>query len=235
MKALAVFAIWGTLLCPIAWSAPCVSGSLATYQALGSGGCTIGNNLFSSFGTVPGTTGATEFSPSAVSITPSGGSGSPQLLFSVDGGAMAGQLFETIFTYQISGNHYLQSNITLANSSESGDGAVTDIQNLCAGGTFGSDGVTGCTGTPLSLLTVDGIQNTDQTALATPALLSVTDDFTIDGGTAGSAAGGTFTDQFQAQTTPTPTPEPSGMLPFGILILLIAALWRRRSTKQKHA
>ncbi len=230
MKLLATIAVLGIFLCPGAWSSPCTTGTLASYVALGSSGCTIGSNLLSSFATVPGTAGATELALSSVSITPSGDSASPQLLFSVDTSAAANQLFETIFNYQISGNPYLQSTIVLANSSETVDGAVTDIQNLCEGGSFGPDGVTGCPGTTDTLLTVDGIQNTDQTPLGSPAFLSVTDDFTVDGGTAGTASGGTFTDQFSAQTA---VPEPTGTLPIGASVLFVAAMWRRRSTR-KH-
>jgi len=206
---------------------------LAAYEALGSGGCTIGNNLLASFATVPGTFGATELDPLSVSVTPSGGAANPQLMVSVDASAQAGQLFETIFTYQISGNPYLQSTITLSNSSETVDGAVTDIQNLCEGGSFGPDGVTGCPGTADVLITADGIQNSDQTALGSPTLLSVTDDFTVDGGTAGTASGGTFDDQFLAQTTPSAVPEPTGTLPLGAFVLFVAALWRRSINQQK--
>ncbi len=231
MRGFAAIAVLGVFLCPITWGASCGVGTLATYEALGSSGCTIGNDLVSSFATVPGTAGATELAPSSVSITPSGGAGDPQLLFSVDAGASANQLIETIFTYQISGNPYLQSTILLANSSETVDGAVTDIQNLCEGGSFGPDGVTGCPGTSDTLLTIDGVQNTDMTPLGSPTLLSVTDDFTLDGGTAGTAAGGTFTDQFLAQTAPTAVPEPTGTLPLGACILFVAAMWRRRSTR----
>lgn len=70
------------------------------------------------------------------------------------------------------------------------------------------------------------------TALGSPTLLSVTDDFTVDGGTAGTAAGGTFTDQFLAQTTPSAVPEPTGTLPLGAAVLFAAAMWRRRSTRK---
>ncbi len=114
MKLLAAIAILGTLLCPIAWTASCTEGTLATYEALGSGGCTIGSNLLASFATLTGTTGASELSPLSVSITPSGGDGNPQLLFSADTSSTANELFETIFTYKISGNPYSQSMIVPA-------------------------------------------------------------------------------------------------------------------------
>jgi hypothetical protein len=211
---------------------PCTDGSLASYEALGAGGCTIGTNLISSFGTLSGTTGATELPAGDVMIDPSGGTSNPELMFSVTQTAATGELLETIFTYQISGNPYILSEIDLSNSSETVDGAVTDIQNLCADGSFGPDGVSGCSGTPASLLTLDGIQNTDQTSLAALGFVSVTDDFTLDGGTAGSAMGGTFTDQFQTGTTTSTVPEPR----FDFLIVALAlgslALYRRPSIRR---
>jgi hypothetical protein len=88
---------------------PCVNGTLASYEALDATGCLIGTNVFSSFDSLSGILGATELAPSSVSITPSGGNGNPQLLFSVSGNAAAGDLLETIFTYMISGNGYLQA------------------------------------------------------------------------------------------------------------------------------
>jgi hypothetical protein len=75
---------------------------------------------------------------------------------------------------------------------------VTDIQNYCAGGTFGPDGVTGCAAVTSALVTLDGIQQTDSASFAGVSLLSITDDFTLDGGLGGSASGGSFTDQFTA-------------------------------------
>jgi hypothetical protein len=204
---------------------PCVAGSLASYISLGAGGCTIGTNVVSSFTILSGTTGATELSPGAVSIQPSGGAADPQLQFTVSETVQTPPLLETIFDYRISGNPYIQSQIDLSNSSETVDGAVTDIQNICEDGSFGPDGVTGCPGVSDSLLTLDGIQNTDSTGLSALSFLSVTDDFTLDPGLAGSASGGVFTDQFTASTT---VPEPRMTVLLGALLLALAATCKRR-------
>lgn len=205
----------------------CTTGTLATYEALGSGGCTIGGVTVGSFGAVPGTTGATAINPTTVTVTPVGGTTNPELDFSVSLTADTPALLESIFTYKISGASFTLDSITLSNSSETVDGAVTDIQNICAGGNFGPDGVTGCTGTPLSLLTLDGIQNTDSTPISSATLLSITDDFTLDGGTAGSASGGAFADQFAATST-TVTPEPGAFL-LALSGLTVTAVLKRRS------
>ena len=204
---------------------PCVAASLASYVSLGSTGCTIGTNVVSSFVVYSsGTAGATELPTDAVSIQPSGGDSDPQLQFTVNESVDAPPLLETFFTYEISGNPYIQSQIDLSGSSETPDGAVTDIQNLCADGTFGPDGVDGCTGTPNFLATIDGAANTDSTPLSVLSFLSVTDDFTIDPGTTGSASGGVFTDQFTSATVPEPALT---LLPCALLFAL-AALRKRR-------
>jgi hypothetical protein len=200
---------------------------------LGSAGCTIGTDLVSSFANVSGTFGATELDPTAVSVSVSGGSNNPELIFSVNQTATAPQLLETIFTYVISDSVFLQSAITLANSSETADGAVTDIQNLCAGGTFGPDGVDGCTGNALSLLTLDGIQNSDSAPLGAVSSVAVTDDFTLDGGTAGTASGGQFTDAFTATSTVTTTPEPGNTWAAAALIVLLFLSRQKQLWNQK--
>lgn len=191
-----------TLLTSVSGSAAsCVSGSLASYLALGSGGCTIGSNTLANFTIDPGLNGGTAINPTAITITPLGGSLNPGISTTVQQSAAA-KIFEAIFSYQISGNDYRSETYTLSGSSETGGGAVTGVQNNCAGGVFGSSGVTGCTGISGSLLTLDGVQNQDFATFALPRFLSITDDFTLDG-TGGSASAGTLTDQFT--TVPEPT------------------------------
>jgi len=199
-------------------AAPCGTGSLASYVALGSGGCTIGANTLYDFQTLSGIAGATPISSAAVTLSPLGGNYNLGLSAMVNVTANTGTLLETLFTYKIAGNFYVGDAITLANSSASLDGAVSGIQNFCAGGTFGSSGVTGCTGTAGSLLTLSGVQSQDSTSFRPVTLLSVTDDFTFDSGTAGSASGGTMTNQFTA------VPEPAAFFVTGMGLALAAAL-----------
>jgi hypothetical protein len=214
-------------LASVAPASPCTGGSLASYEALGAGGCTIGNTLFSAFATLSGLSGGTAIPASAVSITPSGSTFSPQLQFQVNQTANAPDLFEAIFNYQVSGP-VIFSSIALSGSSETGYGAVTDIQNLCSDGHFGPDGVSACSGTANSLLTLDGVQNSDSTALTTVSFLSVTDDLTIDSGGADSASAGTFTDQFAV------APEPAPALLLAASFVTFGLLRRRLTFAQRR-
>lgn len=207
----------------------CSSGTLATYIGLGSGGCTIGADTLYDFQTVSGISGATAISTADVSISPLGGSFNPGITASVTQVAGANTQLELLFTYQISGSSYVGDSITLAGSSESADGAVTDIQNFCAGGTFGPDGVTGCTGFAGSLLTLDGVQNQDSTALGPVSFIDVTDDLTLDGGLMGSASGGTITDRFSA----VPEPFDYCLTGLGLALGLGAKLTSARRNRRK--
>ncbi len=209
-------------------AAPCVNGSLASYIALGPGGCTIGSDTLFGFQTVDGIVGATVVGTTNLAIAPFGGATSFGFTATTSQTAGAGSLIESIFTYQISGNSYIGSSIALSGSSESGDGAVTDVQNYCAGAVFGPNGVTGCAGVPGTLVTLDGIQQTDLASFSGVSLLSVTDDFTLDGGLAGSAAGGSFTDQFTARASVSAVPEPFVFALTG-LGLAVGMLLRRKT------
>jgi len=212
---LAAMAVLSSRLCS---AAPCASGSLSSYVALGTGGCTLGGNTLFNFQILSGTAGATPIAPGDVTIAPLGGTFDPGIDVSLTQTAASGTLLESLFTYQIAGNSFVGSSLTLANSSETADGAVTDIQNFCAGGAFGPDGVTGCSGFAGSLLTLDGLQNHDSASFSPTGLLSITDDFTLDGGLQGSASGGSFTDRFTA------TPEPGTFLITGLALAMAAGL-----------
>jgi hypothetical protein len=126
---------------------------------------------------------------------------------------------ETFFSYYIKGTNLVGAFASLSGSSETVDGAVAGIENYCLGGSFGPDGVDGCPGTNGALVTVDGFQNTDSAGFSHAAFLDVTNDFTIDGGTLGTASAGTFTNSFAA----VPEPISVGLAGFG---LILAGLWR---------
>ncbi len=201
-------------------AATCVNGTLGSYIGLGASGCTVGSSTVSDFQMLVGTTGATEISASSVFLSPLISSSKPGITTSVNVTSPTGSIQESLFTYQISGATYIGSTITLSKSSETGDGAVTGLENFCAGGSFGVDGVSGCTGAAGALATVDGAQNQDSSIFAAVHLISVTNDLTIDGGSVGSAAGATLLDQFS--TPSTATPEPTCLLFTGVGLALVA-------------
>ena len=194
----------------------CVSGTLASYVALGSAGCSLGSDVLSGFETLSGINLSTPISPAAINITPLITAGNVGLMFTLSSNASGGSILEALVDYRMSGGSYTGASISASGTSASGNGAVTDIQNLCFGGLFGPDGVTGCsTGrTGTLLLLGDG---STSTAFAGAASVNVTDDITFDSGGPGSAngaAGGVFADTFA--TSASSVPEP------GALSLLIA-------------
>ncbi len=220
MRKIVILGVAIAALAQISSAATCTSGTLAGYIGLGSSGCTIGSDTLSSFQLLAGTTGATEIAAANVLLSPTGASANPGLITSVNVVSMTGSVQETLFTYQLSGSSYNSAAISLSNASESGDGAVTGLLNFCAGGAFGADGVSACTGVTGGLATVDGAQNQDSAAFTPVNLLSITNDLTIDGGTAGSATGGALFEQFGA--TATATPEPISVWLTGIGLALVA-------------
>ena len=230
MKQLLLFAGLTLGVTQLASAAPmCVGGSLASFIALGSGGCMIGTNTLSGFQALPGIGGATAISPNNVTITPIGGTTNPGLTAMTNLTATNGQIFDALITYMLTGNLYTSDSISISNATSSGNGAVSDIQNFCLGGTFGPNGVSGCTsGNAGSLLALGnpGV-NTNQTNLTPIGKLTITHNFTLDGGGNGSASGATITDQFAATAS---IPEPATYLLAG-LGLALAAFSKLRSSK----
>ena len=216
-------------------AASCVGGTLAGYVALGVDGCTIGNNTLYDFKVfTAGTAGATELAASLVNLTPSGGNYNPSLALSVNQTATAPTALETFFTYDISGTGLVGAFAALSGSSATVDGAVSGIENYCLGGSFGADGVDGCPGSNGALVTlaIDGFsQNTDSAGFSKVSFINVTNDFTISGGTAGTASAGTFIDSFAA------VPEPAGIALTGLGLIfsgLCGRAMRRRVPNQKQ-
>ena len=216
---------------PLSYASPaCVSDSLSGYIALGAGGCSIGANTLSDFSALSGISGATAIAPAVISLSPIDSTASPGLNTTVNVSAGSGTVLEALFTYRISGSAYSGSTIALSQSSESGDGVVTGIQNFCANGTFGADGVSGCTGTPGNLVTVDGSQNTDTSSFSPASFLSLSNDFIVDGGLAGSASAGTLTNQFS--TVSSTVPEPGSILLTAAGFILAVGI-RRKFTERR--
>ena len=200
------------------YAGTCSSGSLADYIALGPGSCSIGYNTFYNFQALAGSFGNTEIDPATATVTPLGASTSPGFMISVTVTASppyGGE--ELMFNYNVKGGIYTGEVMTLSNASEPTDGGVTDTINYCENGTFGPDGVDGCTsgmtgGTALD----DGVMNQDTFTFDPPYFLSLTDDLVITAGATDPATGGTITDQL----TSVPEPASYWMTGLGILVAL---------------
>jgi hypothetical protein len=221
MKCIAILAGMLAFTPLVSASQVCVPGTLAAYIALGAGGCTIGTKTVSNFIALTG--GATQLATASVNVSTSGGTSNPTLVFSVTQSPTANPGVETIFDYRISGNTYTNSALALSGSSETGNGAVTDLENICIGGTWDASGVTTCStgiSKTASLTTLDGIQNTDSKALTAAAFLSVTNDIELDG----PATGAVGTDSFTATSA---TPEPASWCLFA-MGLAVSAFFKIR-------
>ena len=177
-------------------AAPCGQGTLASYILLGAGGCSIQGATFSSFQALSPITGATLSAPENVTVTPIDSPGNPGLTIQMSAFALSNGIREARFRYQVSASGITQSSISLTNTASSGDGAIYLIQDYCLNGTFGQDGVSGCTGMPGRQLSLNS--GPSQAAFGSASLVNVTNDFTLDGGQSGSASGGTITNQFVA-------------------------------------
>jgi hypothetical protein len=106
------------------------------------------------------------------------------------------------------------SSIVLGSVSRSGDGVVTGVADICAGGGFNPDEPTGCPGDHQSLIAAyqNGIDfPEDQRPFAPTTFFDVFIDVTLDAGLAGSAGLGTLLIEFNLGEpgTGTVVPEPS--------------------------
>jgi hypothetical protein len=213
-------------------AAPCVPDSLAGYIGLGAAGCTIGLNTFSGFQTFAAPGAATPIEPGDVAVNPvvaASGSGFDFILNSTAGGAAgAGDLFEILIGYQVSGSNLTSARVQLDGATATGDGVVTAVTDLCAA--FAAFGPGTCDPGPLQTLIALRSEEVDDLAsdplfalLATP--LGVVTDIAVDGGIGGSASLSSAGNRFGLALA---VPEPSTVLLLALALGLIASIGRHR-------
>ncbi len=243
-----------SLLATEATAAPCVTASLASYLSLGSGGCTIGNLLFTDFSLNGLSTGAIDFSNIELSPTGSGPDAGLNFTFTTGSNedfrrafihatdviATGGKIYQDRIGFKITGTtvQLNSSTITLNGAGTTGDGNVSAAQNLCLGGTFVNPANStacspGSTAGGQAVVFIMGVPDLTTSTLTFPPVmtLSVINDIVVDAGTAGTAMLASLSSTFSSQ--PRVVPEPEGLLLIGAG--LTALLLRRRSRRGKPA
>jgi uncharacterized protein (TIGR03437 family) len=178
-------------------AAPCVPGTLASYIALGAGGCTIGSNVLANFTQGSALNGAVNIPLAGLNVFPAGGASNPGIVVTGNITAGNGQVFSALINYTIAGSTFTSDTVTLSNTTATGNGAVTDIQNFCLNGDFQAPSfASGCaagegSGSPLVVL-----GNGSATASVNATSLGITHNLEIDSGITGNASGAVIIDQF---------------------------------------
>ncbi len=233
------------------WAAPataadCVQASLATYTALGSGGCTINGFSFSDFALLQRPNDTTGFSSISVVPVIAGTTivgidlvvGSPVAsrlpsftASQVDPAAVvSGGRLDDLIAYRVTGpGPRLNGASLFLNGYEvTGDASVTGIENLCLDGTFlGADGVSNCSAGPSAapaLVVVDDAP--DMTSFLPKTFLAVVTDIGLDSGPDGTdtSALTSVSNRFTFAAAPSAVPEPAPVLLLSVgLVALMAA------------
>lgn len=211
----------------------CVTGSLSSYTALGSGGCTIGSFQFSNFVLLPLITGATSFA-SLIIAPVTVGTSAVGLDFRVNATAGPNVFFDNLISYRVTGlgASINGASLFISGTSPIGDATATAVENLCLAGRFaGLDGVTGCTGMPVGPLVVTDFGGfADLPSVPDPTMsldfpsassLAVVTDIGLDGGIDGTGSDKLAFAGNRFFVAPAAVPEPASILLIvaGLLVL----------------
>jgi hypothetical protein len=222
--------IWLKTILPIAlaaaaWGSPtaCVSGTYASYQALGSGGCTVGDETFSNFGdfSFTNTLNVDTIDTSNLVITPSVIGGVDELVFtyqdlpttsggfptSTDVGVAGGQTFSYNFSYTITPSPNpivdIQMLSTILNTNGASVSAVKDFNSDSNASSANDNGTEHPTLTSVSGPVVS--------VASTTGPYTVLDTISLEGQN-GIAEQQDFTNEFTEGPFSSTVPEPSSML-----------------------
>jgi hypothetical protein len=214
------------LLSTACFAGPCLPGTLQSYILLGAGGCQAGSVQFSNFMLESGQSIATPISAQQVQVNPGGTAFLPMLLFTLNSSASAGQVFESFFRFEATAPLF-GATIGLNSASAAGDGAVTGVMDVCAGGMFSGGSPVGCptsAGTAVAFTTSDQSGPTDSVNFQIHSFFDVFVDLTIDGGLAGSAN----LPSASVAIAAAPEPSASGLIAAGLGILGFVQMRRTR-------
>ena len=235
MKRACLIVLIGWLLPAPAFATPCTTGSLASYVALGGGGCSIGTAQFFNFVDLPLQGGAAPIADSSVLVNPLGAA-NPGFRFDVNSQAAAGDIFERVIGFSLSGPGFLGSQLTLSGSNRTLDGAVTVLNDDCLGAAFGAGQF--CSGNDAQLGGFDlefFQQLTDSISFASTSPVGVIVDITVDGGTGGTAGLASATIQFTPTPQGTAVPEPATLTLLSLGWVAVKGRQRLRNRKSPHS
>ena len=208
------------------FAASCTTGTLDTYMALSSAGCTIGQLTFARFGfqTVSSSGGATAITPSQIMVTPTVSGGQYGLTYSSNAfSATAGQKIQYLLAYSIADPPIIHGFATAMKTDPPVFPGIASItSNECLGAEF--TGST-CPG-PTDSETVfsNGVVSSLSAEDFFPSVSLIDDQTTItlDASSGGSAEFQSFSESAVS------SPEPAEALATGIALLML--LFRRRKS-----
>ena len=213
---------------------PCPSGSFVDYLAIAATGCSVDGLQLSGFTLLSAPAGSTSLAASAITVNPFGPS-NPGLQFGVNATAGPSQLFEAVSSFNVAslpgGSAVVGASLIQNGASATGDATVLATESFCLGGNVGATGA--CSGgTPgdrsLGTLTLSGLsEGVDTLTFGTPrSQLGVTVDFSVEGGSPGSASLASVNAQFVTAAIPSRVPEPATFFLSGAALLGLVAFRR---------